>query len=88
MRYRIYNSENIVSVMNDREYFHDRFHGLNPNKPVNGILEVDERPWIIVGYEEIKSESFTENEFHEIERDYFVNVFVESMACCSFGKIR
>ncbi len=77
MRYRIFNKSSLVSVLVDRPTFDKSFRGNNPNKPIGGILEISEKKYFVTDYHEHKSSSYSENEFHELEQDWFANVSVQ-----------
>ena len=79
LRYRIQNKSSLISVKVDRPAFDESFHGINPNNPVGGILEIAQKKYIITNYHEFSSSSYSENEFHEKENDWFADVFVNDL---------
>ena len=78
MRYRIFDKSTttLVTVLVDRPAFDKAFHGKNPNNPIGGLLVISGKKYIITDYLESKSNEFTENEFHEIEQEWFARVVV------------
>jgi len=58
--------------------FHEKFVGKNPNKPQrNDCIILNGKRHRIIRYVEFPSSGYSENEFHEIEQDWFAHVFVE-----------
>jgi len=79
LRYRIHDKSSLVSVLIDRPAFDEAFCGKNPNSPINGTLEISQKKYIIKKYVELQGNSYSENEFHAIERDHFADVYVEDL---------
>jgi len=77
LRYRIHDKSSLVSILVDRSAFDKLFCGKNPNKPIGGILEISEKKYVVTNYLEFKGNSYSENEFHELEQDWFAQVIVD-----------
>ena len=72
MRYRIFQNEMFVGAFDDRPAFHAAYTGENPNSPMKGDkITFNNTQYVIKWYIEHDSQSFTENEFHEKENDWF-----------------
>ena len=67
----------MTAILYDRSAFDESLQKGDPNNPIGGIMSIRSKQYKIIGYKEFSSSSFTENEFHEIERDYLAHVFVE-----------
>ena len=78
MRYRIQNNSSLVGVFADKPAFDNSFSGKNPNKPIGGIVTIHGKKYPIIAYQEFAGSSYSENEFHEKEQEWFANVFVNS----------
>ena len=78
MRYRIFSeSGDIIETIMDRPTFDNRFHGVNASRPTRGdFLQLESGKYSIIKYKEYAGRSKTENEFHEIESDWFADVTV------------
>ncbi len=78
MRYRLYKDEEFLGTIIDRPAFHNRFEGNDPNSPKAGDkITYEDVQYTITIYFEFESESFTENEFHEKETEWFADVQVK-----------
>jgi len=77
MRYRIHDRSGCVGHFVDRDAYNDSFLGDDPNNPVDGVIRLDTRLYFVIGYKEYHSSGFTENEFHEIENDWFGELYVK-----------
>jgi hypothetical protein len=77
MRYRIFQNDMFVGAFDDRPAFHEAFTGENPNSPMKGDkITFNDTQYVIKWYIEHDSQSFTENEFHEKENDWFADIIV------------
>jgi len=77
MRYRIFQNEKFVGSFPDRLAFHKAFTGDNPNSPLKGDkIRYNGIYYVIKWYTEHDSQSFTENEFHQKENDWFADIMV------------
>jgi len=78
MRYRIFQNDQFLGTFSDRPAFHEVYIGDNPNSPMKGDkIRWDGKDYTIKWYKEHDSESFTENEFHQKENDWFAYIIVE-----------
>jgi len=78
MRYRIFQKDMFLGTFDDRPAFNKAFTGDNPNSPVKGDkIRWENKDYTVKWYTEHDSESFTENEFHEKDRDWFADIIVE-----------
>ena len=78
MRYRVFQNEQFLGTFPDRPAFQDAYSGENPNSPTRGDkILLDEKMYIVKWYMEHDSESFTENEFHQKENDWFADIIVK-----------
>jgi len=78
MRYRIFQNGQFLGTFPDRPAFHEAFTGSDPNNPQPGdkiIFRITK--YTIKEYVEHSSISFTENEFHAKENDWFADIIVE-----------
>jgi hypothetical protein len=77
MRYRIFQNDMFVGTFDDIPAYHEAFTGDNPNSPMKGDkITFNNTQYVIKWYIEHDSQSFTENEFHEKENDWFVDIIV------------
>ena len=78
MRYRIFSeSGDIIETIMDHPAFDNKFQGTNASKPVKGdMLLLESGKFSIIDYKEYEGRTKTENEFHEIESDWFADVTV------------
>ena len=77
MRYRIFQNDMFVGAFDDRPAFHEAFTGENPNSPMKGDkITFNNTQYVIKWYIEHDSQSFTENEYHEKENDWFADIIV------------
>ena len=79
VRYRIFDSKGLIATLEDNFEFDMRFIGKNPSNPVGGTVTIEDKEYPIVKYHEFHSSSFTENEFHELDQNWFAHVFVENI---------
>ena len=79
LRYRAFENDKVIDVMSDRPAFHERLHKGNPNNPLGGIIVIEKQTYQIIDYKEFHSSSFSENEFHEKDQDWFAHVFVNKI---------
>ena len=78
MKYRIFQNEMFVGAFDDRPAFHEAFTGGNPNSPMKGDkITFNNTQYVIKWYIEHDSQSFTENEFHKKENDWFADIIVQ-----------
>jgi len=78
MRYRIFQKDMFLGAFDDRSTFYEAFAGDNPNSPMKGDkIRLDSIDYKVKWYIEHDSESFTENEFHEKDQDWFADIIVE-----------
>ena len=78
MRYRVFQNQQFLGTFEDRPAFHAAYTGDNPNSPIRGdMIRLDEKTYVVKWYTEHDSESFTENEFHQKENDWFADIIVE-----------
>ena len=78
MRYRVFQNEQFLGAFLDRPAFEEAYSGENPNAPTRGDkIMLDEKTYVIEWYTEHDSESFTENEFHQKENDWFADIIVK-----------
>ena len=78
MRYRVFQNEQFLGTFPDRPTFHEAYSGENPNSPIRGdSILLDEKTYVVKWYMEHDSESFTENEFHQKENDWFADIIVK-----------
>jgi len=67
-----------LGTFDDRPAFNKAFTGDNPNSPVKGDkIRWENKDYTVKWYTEHDSESFTENEFHEKDQDWFADIIVE-----------
>jgi len=78
LRYRIQNNSSLVGVFVDRPAFDNAFYGKNPNNPIGGLVAINGKKYPIINYQEFHGLSYSENEFHEKEQEWFANVFVDA----------
>jgi hypothetical protein len=78
MRYRIFQKDMFLGTFDDRPAFNKAFTGDNPNSPVKGDkIRWENKDYTVKWYTEHDSDSFTENEFHEKDQDWFADIIVE-----------
>jgi hypothetical protein len=78
MRYRVFQNEQFLGAFSDRSAFEKAYSGENPNSPTRGDkILLDEKMYVVKWYTEHDSESFTENEFHQKENDWFADIIVK-----------
>ena len=78
MRYRIFQNEQFLGTFDDRPAYYEAYTGDNPNSPTRGDkIRWNGVDYVIKWYTEHDSYSFTENEFHEKEQDWFADIIVE-----------
>ncbi len=77
LRYRVQNKSSLVGVFVDRSAFDKSFYGKNPNNPIGGLITMNGKKYPFINYEEFSGSNYSENEFHEKEQDWYVNIFVE-----------
>lgn len=78
MRYRIFQNNQFLGAFSDRHAFHEAYIGENPDSPIKGDkIRWNENDYSIKWYTEHDSSSFTENEFHQKENDWFADIIVE-----------
>ena len=78
MRYRIFKNDQFLGTFSDRSAFHEAYIGENPNSPMKGDkIRWNDIDYIIKWYTEHDSSSFTENESHQKENDWFADIIVE-----------
>ena len=78
MRYRIFQNDQFLGTFPDRSAFHEAYAGDNPNSPLRGDrIRWGGTNYSIKWYTEHDSSSFTENESHQKENDWFADIIVE-----------
>jgi len=78
MRYRIFQNDMFVGAFDDRPAFHKAYSGDNSNSPKKGDkITFNHTQYVIKWYIEHDSQSFTENELHEKEQDWFADIIVQ-----------
>ena len=78
MRYRIFQKDMFLGTFDDRPAFYEAFTGDNPNSPMKGDkIRWDGTDYTVKWYAEHDSNSFTENEFHEKDQEWFADIIVE-----------
>ena len=78
MKYRIFQNEQFLGTFPDSTAFQEAYSGENPNSPIKGDKILwDEKTYIVKWYMEHDSESFTENESHQKENDWFADIIVQ-----------
>jgi hypothetical protein len=76
MRYRVFDKNGSVCVFEDRPAFDRSFLGIDPNHPAGGIVMCRGNYYLITSYSEFASLSKSENEFHEIENNWYAHLQV------------
>jgi hypothetical protein len=77
MRYRVFQNEQFLGTFLDRAAFQEAYSGEDPNSPIKGDkILLDKKTYVVNWYTEHDSESFTENEFHQKENDWFADIIV------------
>lgn len=76
MRYRIFKTGKCIGVFADRHSFTESFIGNDPNYPIGGVIKFEDIFYVIFDYNVSEGSSKNENEFHEVESDWFANVSV------------
>ena len=78
MRYRIFQNNQFLGTLSDRPEFDKAFFGEDPNNPKLGDkIKYKDSTFTIKEYIEHPSASFTENEFHEKDQEWFTDIIVE-----------
>ena len=78
MKYRVFQNKQFLGTFSDSTAFQEAYSGENPNSPTKGDKILwDEKTYIVKWYMEHDSESFTENEFHQKENDWFADIIVK-----------
>ena len=76
-RYRIFDSNGVIATLADSPGFDVKFTGKDPNKPIGGMITIDGKKYPIVNYHEFHGLGSSENEFHELDQNWYAHVFVE-----------
>lgn len=77
MRYRIFQDSEFLGTFSDRPAFHEAYTGENPNSPIKGDkIRWNGKNYFVKWYTEHDSSSFTENELHQKENDWFADIIV------------
>lgn len=78
MMYRVFQNEQFIGTFSDKPAFQEAYSGENPNSPIKGDkIMLDEKTYVVKWYMEHDSESFTENESHQKENDWFADIIVK-----------
>ena len=80
MRYRLFQNDQFLGTFSDRLAFHEAYTGENPNSPIKGDkIRWDGKDYVVKWYTEHDSSTFTENESHQKENDWFADIIVEKI---------
>lgn len=80
MRYRIFQNDQFLGTFLDKLAFHEAYTGENPNSPIKGDkIQWDGKDYVVKWYTEHDSSTFTENESHQKENDWFADIIVEKI---------